>query len=74
MENLLLTVLLGSYNACAAESMSSNSKEGLWPTNTACFREGTESMSAAQHIKGTAIAMSFNLVSKTACVSVELHN
>lgn len=48
-------------------NMFSNSEEGLWPTKTTCFPEGTESMSAPQHINGTATAMSFSLVSKTAC-------
>jgi hypothetical protein len=65
-----LTVLLGSYNAWAAASMLSNSSEVLSPTSTTCLREGTRSMSAAQHIKGTAIAVSFNLFSKTACNTV----
>lgn len=66
---LILTVVLGSYDAWAAASMFSNSKEG-WPTKTTCFLEGTKSISAAQHIRGTAMAVSFNLVSKTACITM----
>ena len=68
--SLELTVLLGSYCAWAAASISSNSTEDLWPTRTTCFLEGTENMSAPQHIRGTAIAISFNLVSKTACTII----
>jgi len=70
IEALLLTVLLGSYDAWAAASILSNSKDDLWPTKTTCLWEGTEIMSAAQHIRGTAIAMSFNLDSKTACIAM----
>lgn len=70
----VLTVLLGSYAAWAAVTMLSNSSEDFTPTITTCFLDGIASISAAQHISGTATAASFNLFSKTAYYMQRLKN
>jgi hypothetical protein len=66
-EQSSLTVLFGSYDENVAATMSWNSADPFSPTSTTCFLDGTESISAAQHIKGNAILSCRSLVSKTAC-------